>query len=528
MTAQFVNVPFLIEMGWKSALIAALALLLVTLLRGRAPADRSALLRIAVAALLLLPVVAVALPALQVEAFAPAEVPQAVADPAPTAAAAPSVIAADRYVAARGNAFDGQADPLSLPDLALLAGLAYLAGLMVLAARFGIGLATLARWTREGAEVTDPRWVDATARRNVPGMIVPRVVVSDSVPAPLSWGFLNPVILIDRTSIEDGEDAEAIIAHEMAHIARRDWPALVMTRLAVTLFWFNPLIWILERNMIQQAEEAADARVLKEVEAARYAQTLVACARHRAGTRLPANSIAGTGLRRRIKAILEGRSIPAGSRWTMLAMVACIGFAAPVAALQLIPAAAPRAPVAPVAANAPAAPTAPAAPIAPLAALAGVHATAQESAMSNEEGAHTAAEARAAATEAQEAAAEAAREAAEAAAEATQMFGPAFQEAIAEVARAGVMAGMAAGADGMLKGADAMEKGAVKMREEAENLKRADYRDTVIAKAKARGETVTHEELIEASAEMAEGADEMREGAAEMRTAAAEMRNPQE
>jgi hypothetical protein len=49
-------------------------------------------------------------------------------------------------------------------------------------------------------------------------------------------------------------------------------------------------------------------------------------------------------------------------------------------------------------------------------------------------------------------------------------------------------------------------------------------RDQEIARARERGETVTHEQLIEAGEVMRKGADEMREGAREMREAAARMR----
>ena len=69
-----------------------------------------------------------------------------------------------------------------------------------------------------------------------------------------------------------------------------------------------------------------------------------------------------------------------------------------------------------------------------------------------------------------------------------------------------------------------MERGAGEMEREAEKLRHRDYREKVIAEHRARGEVVTHEELIDAIAEMREGAVEMRRGAEEMREGAAEMR----
>ena len=59
---------FLIEMAWKSALIAGVALGLAAILRSRAAADRAAILRVAVTLLLLLPLFSLGLPKLEIEA----------------------------------------------------------------------------------------------------------------------------------------------------------------------------------------------------------------------------------------------------------------------------------------------------------------------------------------------------------------------------------------------------------------------------------------------------------------------------
>lgn len=75
----------------------------------------------------------------------------------------------------------------------------------------------------------------------------------------------------------------------------------------------------------------------------------------------------------------------------------------------------------------------------------------------------------------------------------------------------------------MLKGADDMMRGAGEMELEGRKLQSREYREEVIRDHSRRGRTVTHDELIRASADMRKGAQEMREGAGEMRRAAAEM-----
>ncbi|WP_129794106.1 M56 family metallopeptidase [Sphingosinicella sp. CPCC 101087] len=366
------TVDFFIEMAWKSALISAAALALAALLRSRAAADRVLVLQAGVVALLLLPLVSLWLPALRIEIWA-----------APAASAVPAVVAAPESgpvlpltaaMQPAGTSIWDDPTPLLL--------IAYLAGLLMVGSRLIAGLATLRRWTAAAREVTCPEWRAALdrARWAAPDAERLRLLVSDELPSPLSWGWRRPVILIDRETLDRPEDAEAILAHEVAHVARRDWPALLLSRLVSAVFWFNPLVRWLEREVEQQTEEAADSHAIGALEPSLYARTLLNCAPV-AGA-LPANSIASSAgaLARRIRAVLDAgrRERPRGSAWTAAAMVACVGLAAPVAAVELVEAApvpppsAPAAPAAPPAPAAPishAAPPAPSAPPAPVAAI---------------------------------------------------------------------------------------------------------------------------------------------------------------
>jgi hypothetical protein len=211
------------------------------------------------------------------------------------------------------------------------------------------GLWTLHRWTRAADEVTCPEWLAAfeRVRWSVGDSDSVRLLVSGEVNSPLSWGWRRPVVLIDTDTLGRPDDAEAILAHELAHVARRDWPALMLSRIAATLFWFNPLVWMLERETVQQAEEAADCEAAGRIEPARYAETLLNWAQ--SNPLLPANSIAPSGhaLGRRVKAVLDRsvRERPSGSAWTAAAILLCFGIAAPVAAMQLVAAQPPEMPV---------------------------------------------------------------------------------------------------------------------------------------------------------------------------------------
>ncbi|HEY7811343.1 MAG TPA: M56 family metallopeptidase [Allosphingosinicella sp.] len=532
---------FLWEMAWKSAAISAAALAAVTLLRSRSAADRGAVLRIGVLLLLSLPVIAALFPALVIETAAPAAAPidpAFAAMPAATPFAAAPQASLSATTASAGSDWN---DPGSLFLLLYLGGVAMVGG------RLLAGLLTLRRWTRDARELTDPHWLAAFDRIGATRRPI-RLLVSHEADSPLSWGWLRPVILLDADTLLRPEDADAILAHEVAHVLRSDWPSLMLSRLTVALFWFNPLVWRLDREIAQQAEEAADGFAAERVEPARYAQTLLDWARQSGGF-VPANAMAGSepGLSRRVKALLDGRFRRRSSLfWSVGAMAAVAAVAAPVAALEFVPKApdapvAPEAPEAPPAPGAPHAPEAPAAPPLPLAALAPAASLAprvpgaplarpappvQLAALHPHEDPMPHApqpprpphppiiDADAIAAQVEAAVAQAHRSTDVIRAHAIARID---EKAIERDVHRAVRAGLADGARNMRHGANGMDQGAETMARQAARLRDRRVREQEIAQARARGHTLTHEELLEASEELAEGAREMREAAKEMR-----------
>jgi beta-lactamase regulating signal transducer with metallopeptidase domain len=426
---------FFVEMTWKSAAIAGVALFALTLLRSRSAADRAAVIRLAVLLLLALPVVSLAVPALQIEKpVAAIETAKDQAPPPPPAAEAP-VAPADTATDVARPAEPAPVTAVPLPPrtklpTGLMLTMVYVTGVLLLALRLFAGLWTLRRWTAAAEPVRSVDWAASLRRvRARTGTAVPvGLLASADVPSPLSWGLGSPVILIDYETLDRAEDADAVLAHELAHVVRRDWAMLMLSRLAVTLFWFNPLVWLLERALVQQAEEAADLRALSGVEPVSYARTLVACGAHAGGHIVPANSIAGQGLARRVRAVLDEkrRGTPSGSGWTGLAMLLCVAVSAPIAAIELVSPEAPKAPTVP---TAPVAPRTATAPLAAMAAPAPIAAVA----WADDEDIADAVDQALEASELSEAQLEAIGEAAEAAAEAAADRAEAMAEA--EVAR---------------------------------------------------------------------------------------------
>ena len=169
------------------------------------------------------------------------------------------------------------------------------------------------------------------------------MLTSDELASPISWGLMRPVILLNTRAVEASGEAEAIIAHELAHVARMDWVKLLLARVATALFWFNPLVWILAREAHQLREEAADDAVLgADIVDTDYAQLLVGVARHECpGLLLGAHGVAPSkgSLARRVARVLDAASVrgPAARSFATGVFVGAVAIAAPLAALTLTP-----------------------------------------------------------------------------------------------------------------------------------------------------------------------------------------------
>lgn len=527
----------LFEAAWKSMIVAPCVVALLIVMARQTPATRVAVAGLGFAALLLLPAAVAAVSAFPLSAFQ-------LTAPAPSAAIPMALLADLPEVTLQAAAIEPQY------SLAQMAVALWLAGALAVVGRLGAGLFTLRHWAKGGSLVEYPAFNRLIVGGRLPAGT--RVLVSDDISAPLSFGWRRPVIMIDGRTLADLHHAEAVVAHEAAHIARGDWPRLIAGRLVVALFWFNPFVWLLERLYLQDVEEAADAEATRLVQPARYAQALLNVARQSSAAPLGANSIASGTLARRIRKVLSGRS---GSRWDRtwragaLAGVAMV--AAPIAIVQVVApavssaspaplpavaqvaqASSPAAAPAPVAIPAPAAPAAiarlaPPAP-APVAAPVAIARTAAVAPVlpaapiiDGEE-------------------MDRIRRAADEMRAQSQIIARDSRK-IAERARAEAAVAMANSRQAMLTGADQMDRGAIEMRrgaaqmrDEARKLRDPAYRAKVIADARANqgrwggknwnNKIPTDQELLDAIPKMEDGARKMDEGVEKMRQGAARMR----
>ena len=327
---------FLLLLAAKSLIIAGGTLLLLKLMQRRSSSDRSWVAHLGLLALLLLPVGSMALPAMEVVGPAalssePSTLPRSIT---PTAVANSEGLVAPLPSAATMS----KPTPVDWGFWAYAAPTAFLLLLTLIA----LGRLTLLKVRAE--VLVDAHWLQALARaqQRMGFKSGTALLTSDELRSPISWGLMRPVILLNTDAKEAREEAEAIIAHELAHVARLDWAKLMLSRVTVALFWFNPLVWLLAREAHQLREEAADDAVLAaNIEDTEYANLLVGIARHECrGLLLGAHGVApGKGsLTRRVKRVLDAalERAPGGWKWSSAAAFFAAGMTVPVAALQFV------------------------------------------------------------------------------------------------------------------------------------------------------------------------------------------------
>jgi beta-lactamase regulating signal transducer with metallopeptidase domain len=105
----------------------------------------------------------------------------------------------------------------------------------------------------------------------------PQAAESDFISVPVTMGVLRPVILLPANWREwDDAKLDAVIAHEVSHIARRDTLTQRVALLHCAIFWFSPLAWWLNRHLADLMERASDEAALASgADIKAYATTLL-------------------------------------------------------------------------------------------------------------------------------------------------------------------------------------------------------------------------------------------------------------
>jgi beta-lactamase regulating signal transducer with metallopeptidase domain len=155
----------------------------------------------------------------------------------------------------------------------------YLAVAFVLFVRFLVGLAFSHRLLQASQLIDQPHVVRRLAARAFASGLasIPQAAESEFISVPVTVGALRSTILLPA-GWRDWDDAklDAVIAHEMSHVARRDALTQRLLLLHRAIFWFSPLAWWLNRHIADLAEQASDEAALScGADRKDYARTLL-------------------------------------------------------------------------------------------------------------------------------------------------------------------------------------------------------------------------------------------------------------
>lgn len=129
---------------------------------------------------------------------------------------------------------------------------------------------------------------------------------SENVASPFVLGIIKPKIYLPFQM--DGQALEYVIAHEQAHIRRKDhwWKPLGFLLLAI--HWFNPLMWLGYILLCRDIELACDEKVIKTMDSERkadYTQALVACSISRRSIAACPLAFGEVGVKARVKSVMH-------------------------------------------------------------------------------------------------------------------------------------------------------------------------------------------------------------------------------
>lgn len=143
---------------------------------------------------------------------------------------------------------------------------------------------------------------------------------SENVLSPFVLGIIKPKIYLPF-HVEE-QNISHIIAHEQAHIRRRDHWWKPFGFLLLTVHWFNPLMWLAYVVLCRDIELACDEKVIRELGAeqrAGYSQALLDCSISRRMIAVCPLAFGEVGVKKRVKSVLKYKK-PAF--WIAIAAVA--------------------------------------------------------------------------------------------------------------------------------------------------------------------------------------------------------------
>jgi len=189
-------------------------------------------------------------------------------------------------------------------------------GVLFFTIRLCLNLYKLKKIERSCVPVNNLKWIQISNQvsRSLNLKRKVRLLKSDHITMPVTWGFLNPCVVVPTESWKwNVRRKKMVLLHEFEHVYRKDWLIQIFSNLATALHWFNPLAWFVAIMIKLEREKACDDAVLRlGTSPTDYASTLLFFAqskKEQAGLGLACalQLITGSQLQKRIQSILQTR-----------------------------------------------------------------------------------------------------------------------------------------------------------------------------------------------------------------------------
>ncbi len=211
-----------------------------------------------------------------------------------------------------------QANRHQLEGYLPLVVIAWLLGLLLMSGRLAGGLLYANRLRRAGTQALGAEWQQRLAELARRAGVRQPVALLESarVAGPVVLGHLRPVILLPLGAVAGLPPAllEALLAHELAHIVRRDYLLNLGLAVAEVLFFYHPAVWFMANCLRAERENCCDdqAAALCGGDGLRVARALAALAELEATTAPPRLALAAVGSGRQGSLLARVRRLALG------------------------------------------------------------------------------------------------------------------------------------------------------------------------------------------------------------------------
>lgn len=139
------------------------------------------------------------------------------------------------------------------------------------------------------------------------------IYLCDAVESPFIFGVIRPHIYLPSGMEADMRKCDYVIAHEQAHLKRKDYWWKPLGYLLLAVYWFNPLCWIAYVLLCRDIEFACDEKVIRDMsldEKKEYSKALLSCSTRKRVVMICPLAFGEISVKMRIKSVLDYKKAP--------------------------------------------------------------------------------------------------------------------------------------------------------------------------------------------------------------------------